>query len=251
MRISDWSSDVCSSDLSSAETVLTSIKILNAGVDGATVVEGTVDEFTKTISFPRIDPETDFSALRFEIEGSQGAVLDQESYMVPFEDGQSQRTIVVKIVNGPRYREYFVNIRLRVPVFGADFGNPTISDFSNNSNGQPIYPTFQSLLTRGSGFDGQHVLIVTRAEGGSHLLSVEDLKAGNVEPISLNLEGVSGGTYPVNCGALINGHNYIARLSGGQVSLHKIYNWTDPTAEPAVMANINLANLEGAGKHPS
>ncbi|MEC3880053.1 DUF4623 domain-containing protein [Parapedobacter sp. 10938] len=242
----------CSDDFpenieSSAETVLTSIKILNAGVDGSTVLEGTVDEFTKTVSFPRIDPETDFSAIRFEMEGSQGATLDQESYLVPFDEGESQRTLVIKVVNGPRYREYLVNIRLRVPVFGADFENPMIFDFSNSPEGLPIYPTFQSLLTRGSGFDGSRVLIVTRAEGGSHLLDVQDLKDGKIEPIPLNLEGVSGGTYPVNCGALINGHTYIASLSGGQVSPLKIYHWTDPAAAPEVIANINVASIAGAG----
>ena len=244
--------NACSDDFpenieSSAETVLTSIKIINAGADGSTVVEGTVDEFTKTVSFPRIDPETDFSAIRFEIESSQGAVLDKESYSVPFGEGESQRTIVIKVVNGPRYREYLANIRLRVPVFGADFENKTVFDFSNAPGEASIYPTFTSLLTRGSGFDGEHVLIVTRAEGGSHLLSVQDLKEGKVEPIPLNLEGVSGGTYPVNCGALIDGHTYIASLSGGQVSPLKIYHWTDPSTAPEVIANINVASIAGAG----
>src|SRR5690606_29919457 len=101
MTIGACSDDFPENIESSAETVLTSIKILNAGADGSTVLEGAVDEFTKTVSFPRIDPETDFSAIRFEIEGSQGATLDQESYSVPFGEGESQRTIVIKIVNGP------------------------------------------------------------------------------------------------------------------------------------------------------
>src|SRR5690554_5070681 len=180
---------------------LTSIKILNAGADGNTVVTGVVDESQKRVTFPRLDPETDFSALRFEIEGSTGAHLEQDVYEVPFLEGESERTIVVKLVNESRFREYFLTIRLLVPVFGADFEKPQVFDFSNNSAGQPTYPTFVSLLTRGSGFDGEHVLIVTRAEGGSHLLAVEDLKNDQINPIPLNMDGVAGGTFPVNCGA--------------------------------------------------
>src|SRR5690606_24659319 len=122
-----------------------------------------------------------------------------------------------------------------------------IFDFSNAPGGSPVYPTFTRLLTRGAGFDGEHVLIVTRAEGGSHLLSIQDLRGGNVEPIPLNMDGVGGGTYPVNCGALINGHTYIASLSGGQVSPLKIYHWTDPAAAPEVIADINVASIAGAG----
>src|SRR5690606_31050888 len=68
---------------SSNEVVLKSIKILNAGADGNTVIEGTVNEDTKAVSFPRLDPETDFSAIRFEAEVSQGASLDSETYQIP------------------------------------------------------------------------------------------------------------------------------------------------------------------------
>lgn len=226
---------------------LASIKILNAGADGNTVVTGVVDESQKRVTFPRLDPETDFSALRFEIEGSAGANLEQEVYEVPFLEGESERTIVVKLVNESRFREYFLTIRILVPVFGADFEQPQVFDFSNNSAGQPTYPTFVSLLTRGSGFDGEHVLVVTRAEGGSHLLAVEDLKNDQINPIPLNMTGVAGGTLPVNCGAQVNGHTYIASLSGGQVSPFKIYHWADPNAAPDVIADINIATIPNAG----
>jgi hypothetical protein len=113
--------------------------------------------------------------------------------------------------------------------------------------GNPIYPTFVSLLTRGSGFDGEHILIVTRATGGSHLLKVSDLKQGSISPIALNLTGVTGGTFPVNVGAQVKGHTYIASLSGGQTSPFKIYHWTDPGAAPVVIADLNIANIPGAG----
>ena len=55
------------------DTELLSIKILNAGANGDKVVEGTIDEAKKTINFPRLDVETDLSALSIEAELSEGA----------------------------------------------------------------------------------------------------------------------------------------------------------------------------------
>src|SRR5690606_2179013 len=97
---------------------LMSIKIVNAGGDGGQVVQGVVDEVNKTVSFPRLDTLTDFSNLRFEAEMSPGATLDQESYDVGLEDGQAEKTMVIKVVNNKRFREYLVTIRLLVPVYG-------------------------------------------------------------------------------------------------------------------------------------
>ena len=226
---------------------LNSIKIINAGADGNQVVEGVVDEVRKTVSFPRLDTLTDFSNLRFEAEMSPGAMLDQESYDVGLEDGQAEKTIVIKVVNNKRFREYLVTIRLLVPVYGADFNDPEIYDHTNNDLGHPVYPSFVSLLTRGTGFDGEHVLIVTRAEGGSHLLSVDDLRQDKVEPIPLNLTGVAGGTFPINVGAQVNGHTYIASLSGSHASPFRIYHWTDPSAEPEVIADLLTGDIPDAG----
>lgn len=228
-------------------TVLKSIKILNAGVEGNTVVEGTVDEVSKKVSFPRIDPETDVSAIRFEVELSDGAKLDRETYSFNFAEGVDANTIVVKVINEPRFREYFVELRLNIPLFGADFNKPQIIDHTNNELGNPIYPVFTGSTTRGSGFDGQHVLIVTRNAMGSHLLDVKDLRNGEINPIPLNLTGVTGGTFSVNLGAQVHGHTYIANLSAGLVSPLKIYHWTDPSQEPQVIANINKATIAGAG----
>ncbi|NLG40049.1 MAG: DUF4623 domain-containing protein, partial [Fibrobacter sp.] len=226
---------------------LMSIKIVNAGGDGGQVVQGVVDEVNKTVSFPRLDTLTDFSNLRFEAEMSPGATLDQESYDVGLEDGQAEKTMVIKVVNNKRFREYLVTIRLLVPVYGADFNEPEIYDNTNNDLGNPVYPTFVSLLTRGTGFDGEHVLIVTRAEGGSHLLSVDDLRQNKVEPIPLNMTGVAGGTFPINVGAQVNGHTYIASLSGSHASPFRIYHWTDPSAEPEVVADILTGDIPDVG----
>lgn len=232
---------------SNDEVQLLSIKIVNAGPNGTDVVEGTVDEDLKTVSFPRLDTATDFKNLKFQAVMSPGASLDKETYSFDFAAGETVKSQVIKVVSNKRFREYMVTLRLLLPVWGADFNKPTIYDNTNNSLGNPIYPTFVSLLTRGTGFDGEHVLIVTRASGGSHLLKVSDLKQDKIAPISLNLTGVTGGTFPVNVGAQVNGHTYIANLSGGQTSPFKIYHWTDPSAAPDVIANLNIANIPGAG----
>jgi hypothetical protein len=239
----DYPTNVDSPD----EVVLKSIKIINAGANGNTVVEGVIDQDKKTVSFPRLDTLTDFSQIKFQAEMSNGAKLDKEAYAFEFAQGESAKASIIKVVNNKRFREYQVTLRLLIPVFGADFTKQQVYDYTNNALGNPVYPTFVSLNTRGTGFDGEHVLIVTRAAGGSHLLKVSDLKQNNATPIPLNLTGVTGGTFPVNVGAQVNGHTYIANLSGGQTSPFKIYHWTDPSVAPQVIADLNIALIPGAG----
>lgn len=228
------------------EVVLKSIKIVNVGADGNGIVEGTIDENRKTVFFPRLDTATDFTQIRFVAEMSNGAKLDQEAYAFDFAEGESVKSRVIKVVNNKRFREYMVTLRLLIPVWGADFTKPEIFDYTKNDLGNPLYHTFTSLLTRGTGFDGEHVLIVTRNAMGSHLLKVSDLKQNIVAPIALNLTGVSGGTFPVNVGAQVNGHTYIANLSGNSAaSPIKIYHWTDPTAAPELISTFGV--VEGGG----
>lgn len=235
-------------DTSDKITVLESIKIINAGISGDVVIEGVVNENTKEISFPRIVPETDFSNLRFEIQASNGAILDQENYAIDFAEGQSEKTIVLKLVNSPRFREYYAKIRLKIPVFGAEFSKPTVYDFSANEAGNPVYEAFSGLATRGSGFDGEKVLIISRGETGVHLLNVSDLKNNVINRIPINTTGVSGGTFPYNTGAQINGHSYIVSLSTSGASPLKIYHWTDPTKNFEEVYSVLPSTLpEGAG----
>ena len=232
-------------DTSGKTTVLESIKILNAGANGTTVMEGVVDEATKIVTFPRIEPTTDFSNLKFEAVVSDGATLIKDTYSVTFPEGKAEQVVVLKVVNEPRYREYIVKLRLKVPVFGADFENKTTFDYSNNADGNPMYPTFTGAKTRGTGFDGEKVLIIDRTD--PHLLNVSDLKAGTINKIPLNTTGVSGGTFTLNMGAQINGHTYIASLSGGATSPLKIYHWTDPSVAPQVILDVTTAGISGAG----
>ncbi|HRN47944.1 MAG TPA: DUF4623 domain-containing protein [Niabella sp.] len=231
---------------SADEVVLKSVKIVNAGAAGNQVLEGVINEVDKTVSFPRLDIMTNFNDIKFQAEMSAGAKLDKESYQFVFEEGAATKTQVIKVVNNKRFREYLVTLRLLIPVFGADFGKPLIYDNTNNELGNPVYPTFKSLLTRGTGFDGQFVLIVTRDPMGSHLLKVPDLRENKINPIPLNLTNVAGGTLVVNVGAQVNGHTYIANLSGSAASPFRIYHWTDPTTAPDV-TQFNIGSIAGAG----
>ncbi len=235
-------------DTESKVTVLNTIKIINAGENGDVVMEGVVDEYNKTVSFLRIDTLTDFSNLQFEASVSDGAKLDKEVYPVTFEEGQSEKVIVVKVESSPRYREYLVKLRLKVPVYGADFETYETYDFTNNPLGSPLYPSFGGLATRGTGFDGEKVLIVSRKAGEEpHLLNVSDLKNGVTTKIPINLTGVAGGTYPYNMGAQVNGHTYLASLSTSPTNPLKVYHWTDPNATADVILDVTTGGISGAG----
>ena len=59
------------------ETSLISIKIVNAGADGNTVVEGVVDEDNKQVTFPKLDKDSPLSALKVEATVSDGAELTE------------------------------------------------------------------------------------------------------------------------------------------------------------------------------
>ncbi|RZL15311.1 MAG: DUF4623 domain-containing protein, partial [Pedobacter sp.] len=227
-------------DSSANMTVLNSIKIVNAGENGNIVMEGVVDEDAKTVSFPRIDTLTNFANLKFEAVVSNGAKLDKEVYPVVFEQGQSEKVIVVKVTNSPRFREYLVRLRLKVPVFGADFEKGKVFDFTSNPLGNPIYDAFTGAVTRASGFDGNQVLIGHRT--AAHLLNVSDLKTGAINKIPLNMTGVPS----IYSGAFVNGHSYLVNLSANNdASGLRVFHWTSPSAAPQTI--VNVTTIPGAG----
>lgn len=234
-------------DTSDKFVEIKAIRIVNAGPNGNEVVEGTINETTKQISFPRISPESNLSAIKFEVEASNGAVLDKETYSFEFEEGESSKNVTIKLVNEPRFREYVVTLRLNVPVFGADFTKAVAYDYSNSSNTKGLYEAFKGVGVRGTGFDEETILIVDRTNNYVHLLNTQDLKEGNVTPIPLNNTGISGGTFTLHSGAVVGEHIYAASLSGAHASPLKIYHWTDPNQPPTVIGNINVAEIPGAG----
>ncbi|NGM65940.1 DUF4623 domain-containing protein [Sphingobacterium sp. SGR-19] len=234
-------------DSSANYTVLESVRIINTGENGDVVVEGMVDEETKRVSFPRIDTLTNFENLTFEVEVSDGARLEKEIFDVKFEEGESETTIVLKVVHEPRFREYLATLRLKVPVYGADFTKPAVYDYSANEMGNPTYEAFTGMVTRGTGFDGEHVLIVSRGGTGVHLLDVDDLKNNTINRIPVNTAGMNAGTFLWNMGAQVNGHTYVVNLSTSAAQPVRLYHWTNPSQEPEVIANILPSNLSGAG----
>ncbi|MCC8188009.1 MAG: DUF4623 domain-containing protein [Bacteroides sp.] len=241
----------CSSDDSEPEvsglTIIYGIKILNAGADGTEIVVGTVDEDKKEISFPEVDPETNLSGVRFEVELPEGARMDEEEYNFTIAEGKSSLTRVISVINGKRKREYFATIRLDLPVFGADFSDAKMKvyDFSGQTT---MYTDLAAANTRSAHMDKDYVLIVSR-EGGTrpHLLRVEDLKEGDAsQPIMLSTNNVTGGTFAISAGRLAQGHVYICNLATPSPETPlKIYHWSSPTAEPELIVSLYSTDLTG------
>lgn len=251
----------CSDDYPSATdnpyaNDLLAIKILNAGAEGNTEVEGTIDEDAKTIKFPKLDKSSDFANLQISATMSEGAHLDPETNTMDFsmDEATTQVTKTLRVKNHNRYKDYFMTVRKRVPVFGANFENGTVVCDLTGTN---MYKYIASAQTRCTAFDGKYVLVCYRNPSaddptapGAHLLKVADLEQGKVEPISLSLEGVSGGTFAYNCGGLAGGHVYLASLSGALASPLKVYYYDTPESQPECIANIDVSQIpDAANRH--
>lgn len=224
-------------------TDLLSIKIVNGGVSGNETFEGTIDEDKKMVNFPRMDPSTDFSALKVEATLSGEATLEQYVYDFSMDEADVSKTLLLRVKNHSRYKDYFIRVRKNVPVYGANFETPTVYNFS----GDNIYADANSLYTRCVDFDGEYVLVVARTAANPHLLKFSELKQGKITQIPLDITNMTGGTYTYNMGALANGHVYMASLSGSLTSPLKIYYWDTPTSQPEVIANIMPSTIAGVG----
>ena len=124
------------------------------------------------------------------------------------------------------------------PTPGADIAAAVVHDFSVATGNAPA--EFAAENTRGTDFDGEHVLVVSRNEDGSafpHLYKVSDLLADNAgNKIALNTTGIEGGTHVVSSGSLNHGHIYICNLTT-QLSKDmplKVYHYADANAAPEV-----------------
>ena len=96
--------DYPKSHIAPYDTELLSIKITNAGADGNTVVEGTIDEDNKIINFPRLDMTTNFSALNLDAKLSDGATLQNSVLDFSMDEETASKTLVLRIVNQKRYK---------------------------------------------------------------------------------------------------------------------------------------------------
>ena len=222
-------------DTTADETVIYEIKIVNGGLNGTTTYVGTVDENKKEITFPDVPIGSDLSHVKFEAKLSDRAQLDSATYSFVIPAGATQYKRTIAVVNGLREREYFVTIRLDVPVWGADFTKYTAYDFSGAT--KKMYPDLVAANTRAAHMDKDYVLIVSR-EGGTrpHLLRISDLKQGKTDnPIMLKTTNLSGGTFVVSGGRLSHGHVYICNMATPPAGAVKIYYWDTPTSEPQIL----------------
>ncbi|MBR1881759.1 MAG: DUF4623 domain-containing protein [Muribaculaceae bacterium] len=118
-----------------------------------------------------------------------------------------------------------------IPVFGADFNKATVWNYSADGGNQS--PDWVSDNTRSADYDGKEMLVVSR-EGGvnPYVLTVDAIKSGNPSGRTLNMDGVSSGTFLLSAGRLAQGHIYICNLSVGikESEPFKIYHWSNSSA---------------------
>ncbi|MDR0988220.1 MAG: DUF4623 domain-containing protein [Prevotellaceae bacterium] len=222
-------------------TDLESVKILNGGIGGNTVFEGRIDRENKMIDFSRMDQETDFSKLQVEAVLSEGAELQESVLDFSMAADEAFKTLTLRVKNHERYTDWFIRVRKRIPVYGADFEKGTTYDYT--VGGGNIYPSFGSGLVRWASCDGINVVIPSRnAAYGAQALKVEDLRKGIVNPITLDLTGVTGGTFVYNCSAAVNGHIYLISLSGSHASPFRIYYYETP--ESPVECVLDVPNMD-------
>lgn len=232
------------------DTTLLSVKILNGGIDNTVVMEGTINEDKKEISFPRIEPEADFSALQIEASLPEGAELTQQVFDFTMEEGEAQKTLVLRVKNNTRYRDYLVTVRQKVPVWGADFSDGKVKVYDFSKATENVYPHLSGANTRCADMDKDYVLIVSR-HGGTlpHLLKIEDLKQNNANnPIMLGTGGITGGTFAVSGGVLGHSDIYVSNMATpGDASGVKIYHWTkdNPTGNATLLAEFKKADIPG------
>ncbi len=246
----------CSKDLPGAlntqdkEVLLKGLKLINVGEHGDVVLEGVIDELKKQVIFPRIDEKTDFSNLKFEAITSDGASLEKDIYSVDLDEKDPKKSFLIRVLNNPRFRDYMVSLELKIPPIGADFIDFQKFDYSLNPGSNGRYADFIGGNVRGSGFNGEYVLVVDRGNGvNPHLLKVSELKNNNINKIKLAPppgETFIGGTFAVHSGQIVKEHIYVASLSGSNVSPLKIYHWTDPTKPADLILNTTTGTISGS-----
>src|SRR5690606_26572884 len=78
--ITSCSEDFPSNVESDKFTDLKEIRIINAGPNGDQVLEGEINELTKTIRFPQLDTLSDLENVKFEAVLSDGATLEKDVF---------------------------------------------------------------------------------------------------------------------------------------------------------------------------
>lgn len=215
-------------------TELTGIRLVNAGPDQNKTVEGTVDQATKTISFPRISAKSNFAALRFEIDASEGAALEQETYDFSMDAEETEKSNVIRVFNRTRYTEYICKIGKIAPLKGADFDKAVLHLFCGEKRPDAFNYRWQD-------FDGRYVLLTDNRKVS--MVSMEDILADRYNPIELSMEGVTPATLWTSCGQLADGHAYVASLAGAGASSLNIYYYETPASTPEKLFSKTMAEM--------
>ncbi|MCL2501679.1 MAG: DUF4623 domain-containing protein [Bacteroidales bacterium] len=223
-------------------TYVTNIKLVLGGVE----IAGKMNENKKEIIFPKLPANTNLSAVSFKGDFPSGAKFENDTYDFTPDEGNASTKRTIAVVNSTRKREYFVTINLSVPPTGAGFLEAIRYNFSQSA---VIYPGFMDVGdARAADIDLEHVLIVGR-NNVPHLLALNELKQGIINPVHLDQTGVSGGTFARNAGRMQHGHIYICNLTTGfATSSFKVYHWdkSRPQDPPTVIADYLMSDVEGA-----
>ena len=108
-------------DNPSGEVFIYRLNVVNAGLSGTEVVEGELNEETKTVDFT-IPAESDVQALKFSGKLSLGAKLDAETYDV------MSGSATVNVLNGENIGKYTVKVALNAPVQNPLLSKVTVKD---------------------------------------------------------------------------------------------------------------------------
>lgn len=222
-------------------TYVTNVKLVLGGVE----ISGKINENKKEIIFPKLPANTNLSVVSFKGDFPAGASFKETSYDFTPDEGNAFTKRTITVVNNTRFREYFVTINLSVPPIGAGFSEAKIYNFSQSAT---VYPGYVDVGdARAADIDLEHVLIVGR-NNVPHLLKLNELKQGVINPVYLDQTGVSGGTFARNGGRMQHGHIYICNLTTGfATSPFKIYHWdkAHPENPPTVIANYLMEDVTG------
>lgn len=236
-------------DTSQYKTEITSIKIVNGGLSGTETIVGTVNENKKEISFPEVHKDSDLSKVKFEITATDDrAQLDSLEYNFVVAEGYSEKVRTIKIVNSTRFREYYVTIRLDLPVWGADFTQSKVKvydytpaalpegTYAEGSIDKPVYNT-DAAYGRQYGISLDNVLIVNRVASGPGLVKLSDIKEGNIGNFTPLAGSEAAADVWNTCGGVIsNGHVYISNGTPWHATLSiRCWEENEPATNPVVM----------------
>lgn len=241
-------------DTSGDLTVIQSIKIINGGTQGDSIINGKVNELKKEITFNPIPTASkNLAEVRFEVVVSDRASLDSVKYNFVIPDGDAKLERIISVVNGLRKREYNVILEYDLPPIGADFNKAVVYDNSLNPEGNSIYPDYTGQTIRWSDFDKDQVLLVSRTGGmRPHIIKMTDILNNNnvSNPVLLDQTNASGvnivdiGTYKISSGCLTQGGIYVSNLAGmSAASPLRIYYWATPTSKPIQIFSEPAVNL--------